>query len=154
MLMIAFIHARRLIGSLSCKQGSIPCSVPTLRELNRDSTSPCLMPLRNDNLPTLDTSPNSSPILSPATRKPSIVVLTPFSSRLLFAPGPICSVFYPIRNLSVHSLLSSLSFSPLLPLPSFLYFRFVQFHDSSLPWMSIRVFLISFTFRSPLHVFN
>lgn len=61
------------------------------------------------------------------------VVLTPFSSRLLFAPGPICSVFYSIHNLSVHSLLSSLSFSPLLPLPSFLYFRFVQFHDSSLP---------------------
>lgn len=150
-------------GPLVCKQGSIPS---LLFELNRDSTSLCLpLPLWNGHLPTLNTSLNSShihPFFFPRylTIEYRGGVLTPFSSRLLFVPCLICSIFYPIRNLYVHSLFYSLFLSPpLLPSSfsspfSFFYFWSVRLCDSSFPYMDVHIFLISFTFRSSLHVFN
>lgn len=113
-MLIAFMHARRFRFFVSQTREHF---VSILRELNRDSTSPCLMPPLslprwNDNLPTLNTAPNlshirpfSPPLLdSQVSRSYSF-----FPPRLLLAPHLIFSILYAIRNLRVQSLFSSLS---------------------------------------------
>jgi len=92
-------------------------SVSTLREVNRDSTSPCLMPLlllQNDNLPTFNTCPNPPPIRPVSSRYSRVVltaVLTPLSFHFLYsALHLLFSTFF----VSFFSLLYNLSFYPFL----------------------------------------
>lgn len=136
-MLIAFMHARRLeFFVLQTREHS----VSTLHEVNQDSTSPCLMtlplPLRNDNLPTLNTCP-----ISPPTRPVSPPLLEYHGSNSSFLPVTLYSALLHL----LCSLPSPHPFSTLSSVPSpplflfFLYFRFVRF----LSRVDIHVFNIS-----------
>lgn len=153
-MLIAFMHARRLeLFVLQTREHS----VSTLHEVNQDSTSPCLMtlplPLRNDNLPTLDTcpiSPPTRPVSPPLLDSRVPRVLTPLSSQSPSTPHYfIYSVLYPLR---IHSLLFRLSPPP--PLPPFPLFSICAIPLSLASiYMYLIYLLISVAFRSPLRVF-
>lgn len=105
------------------------------------------LPLRNDNLPTLDISPNSSHI------RPFFSTATSRVPRLLFFPAysllRASSLFSTLFVIYV-SILYSLSFFSFFFL-FLVFFDIFNLYNSSFPRTDIRVFLISFTFRFPLY---
>lgn len=103
--MIAFIHTRLRFFVLQTRE----YFVSIFRELNLTLSHALSFHFGTTNLPTLNISPNSSPILSPRYQTVEYRSSN-FFFLLLFALHLICFVLYLIHNLNIYFLLFSLFF--------------------------------------------